>query len=132
MPNLIDVARPVALEDTIEIYLKRSGLLGIIPQHRQQTLLSTPVAVLYLAVVWLIGVLLTGMHDDGLSVVVIPSVIAGSGLMGFILYWAVRAIVRKETPSASSAGSFFMVTYPLLMALSTAAWARSPRAGSPA
>lgn len=111
------------LREYLEEYLKHEGLYGVMPEYRRQSLLTLPIATIWLAGLWLLAGFLLVSHRGwkGLLVAILgPPLLLASNLLIMALCFAVREFRSGRGLTAEDAGGiggFFLIGFPIVMAV---------------
>lgn len=119
------------LREYLEEYLKHEGLYGVMPEYRRQSLLTLPIATIWLVGLWLLAGCLLVSHRSwkGLPVAILglPLLLMGS-LVIIALYFVVRQLRSGReltTEDAGLIGGFFLIGLPIVVAIALGLYLQS-------
>ena len=121
---------PETLQDYLEQYLKREGLYRVIPEYRRKSVFTLPVAVIWLAGLWLPAVYfaykLKGAGGLAAAIVVPPALLAGILLATAIstVIQQLRSGGKSVSVDASKLGGILFYGFPLTMAIALGLYLR--------
>lgn len=123
------------LQNYLEQYLKREGLLNIIPEYRREPLFPLPIATIWVAFIFLIEIYFTYSIKgiNGLLAGLLIPLFLGAVLFLFLLvFFLLKQLLKKQNTAqvdATVTGGIILLGFPPLLAIITGLYLRSWSAG---